>query len=483
MEIRLSQPFSFQQLGLRCNQEDSRFPDCDEPKASQSYFLVCDGVGGSEKGEVASRTVCDAFGEALSSFSASYEFSLSNFETALGHAFAMLEAKTDDSNRGMATTLSFAAFHRNGCFIAHIGDSRVYYIRPGSGIIYRTEDHSLVQALVRAGAITEEQAKTHPRRNVITRAIGVTGANGERPTATTINITDIQPGDYVFLCSDGVLSEISDETLVKILSSNISDREKRDQIASICQNSGDNNTAWIIRVDNVAGEMPAIPSETRPQETVCIKAPYNGKAKRPARWLVALLIGLAAVLLAFAILQAFTNNGTEQQPFPEIKTEELSDTTAFAKISDVFPGGDNGFRNFINKNKRYPEKTGDGPKDGIVSVSFRLTETQGIEDIRIKRSLSPAFDGEALRLVGMMPKLKPLLDKNGKPIATEVTMAIGFLPPKEKIAPKEKPHRTPSANTDEGKQGKKEESNPSGNKPEPAKSEAETESVGTIIVF
>lgn len=167
MEIRLSQPFSFQQLGLRHNQEDSRFPDCDEPKASQSYFLVCDGVGGSEKGEVASRTVCDAFGEALSSFSASDELSLPDFETALDHAFAMLEAKTDDSNRGMATTLSFAAFHRNGCFIAHIGDSRVYYIRPGAGIIYRTEDHSLVQALVRAGAITEETGKkpSPPKRH------------------------------------------------------------------------------------------------------------------------------------------------------------------------------------------------------------------------------------------------------------------------------------------------------------------------------
>ena len=61
----MNQPYSFTQLGRRTNQEDSRYPDCDTPKDPQPFFVVCDGVGGNEKGEVASRTVCDAFGKAL----------------------------------------------------------------------------------------------------------------------------------------------------------------------------------------------------------------------------------------------------------------------------------------------------------------------------------------------------------------------------------------------------------------------------------
>ena len=233
MEIRLNQPYSFTQLGQRGNQEDARYPDSDEPKGAKPFFVVCDGVGGSNKGEVASRTVCDAFGQALSNTDWSKEFTIRDFEKALDFAFSALEEKTTPENKGMATTLTFVAFHKGGCFIAHIGDSRVYYVRPGEGIVYKTEDHSLVNALVRAGVITQEEAATHPDRNVITRSVCVPEGDQERSTATTVNISDVREGDYVFLCSDGVLKKLTDGRLVDILSASASDKDKRDAIAGL----------------------------------------------------------------------------------------------------------------------------------------------------------------------------------------------------------------------------------------------------------
>lgn len=221
----MNQPYSFTQLGRRANQEDSRYPDCDTPKDPQPFFVVCDGVGGNEKGEVASRTVCDAFGKALVGRDWSCPFTVRDFEQALDFAFNELQRVSTPENKGMATTLTFVAFHSNGCFIAHIGDSRVYYVRPGSGIVYRTDDHSLVNALVRAGVITEKEAETHPDRNVITRSVCVPDAEQERSAATTVNITDVRPGDYVFMCSDGVLKNLSDDMLVEILGKPASDAE------------------------------------------------------------------------------------------------------------------------------------------------------------------------------------------------------------------------------------------------------------------
>ena len=233
MKISLNQAYSFTQLGRRANQEDARYPDCDAPQGEQHFFVVCDGVGGNEKGEVASRTVCDAFGKAFDGFDWSHPLTTADFERALDFAFSELARIATPENRDMATTLTFVAFHAGGCFIAHIGDSRVYYVRPGQGIVYRTDDHSLVNALVRAGVITAEEAETHPDRNVITRSVCIPEADQERSSATVVNIDDVRPGDYVFLCSDGVLKRLTDQALTNCLSQPSSDAAKCANIAAM----------------------------------------------------------------------------------------------------------------------------------------------------------------------------------------------------------------------------------------------------------
>lgn len=252
MDIFLSRTYSFCQLGHRQNQEDARFPDADIIDRHQRFFVVCDGVGGCEKGEVASSTVCQSFQESLSDVDlASMIFDEKCFSQVLDSAYDALDMKSNRQNQDMATTMTFVCFHQGGCMMAHIGDSRIYQIRPGQGIIYRSEDHSLVNSMVRAGVLSPDQAVNHPQSNVITRCMEPKQSDRERCMATVFNTEDIRKGDYFFLCTDGVLHRISDNSLEDILTSNRSNQAKIDAIASLCMDSPDNNTAILIQVASV----------------------------------------------------------------------------------------------------------------------------------------------------------------------------------------------------------------------------------------
>jgi protein phosphatase len=254
MEISLRQPYSFCQLGRRGNQEDARFPDDDAPQDCKPAFIVCDGVGGQDKGEVASRTVADAIGKYMSKVDLTKPFTAQDFQKVLNNAYASLNKQLETVSREMATTLTFVCFHQNGAFCAHMGDSRIYHVRPGVGILYQSEDHSLVNVLVHSGNLTPEEAINHPQSNVITRCMGYVEKGGTRPTATTLQIDDIEAGDYFFLCSDGVLHKLDDTELLSILSSDTTDKEKINLIAAKSKDSSDNNTAYLIGVESVAND-------------------------------------------------------------------------------------------------------------------------------------------------------------------------------------------------------------------------------------
>ncbi len=254
MEIILNQPYSFLQLGRRGNQEDARFPDMDAPQDCRPVFIVCDGVGGEAAGEVASSTVAQALGEYMQHIDLAHKFTHADFAKALDYAYSWLERRSREGSRRMATTLTFLCFDNSGAFCAHIGDSRIYHIRPGVGIMYQSEDHSLVNALVHSGNLTPEEAINHPQSNVITRCMCLPENGAKRSAADTILIRDIEPGDYFFLCSDGVLHSVEDSILYAILSSDRSDSEKIREIAARSKTSSDNNTAWLVGIADVIYE-------------------------------------------------------------------------------------------------------------------------------------------------------------------------------------------------------------------------------------
>ena len=268
MKITLHSAYSFCQQGRRDYQEDCRYPDMDMIDNRQCFFLVCDGVGGSEKGEVASQTVCDAFGKSLQRFDFTKGFSDDSFKSALDNAYDALDHKArHGGSMDMGTTLTFVCFHADGCMMAHIGDSRIYHIRPNFGIMYRSSDHSYVNSLVHNGLISPEEAVNHPQSNIIERCMEPVEDDQRRCMATVMQTKDIVAGDYFILCSDGVLHQLSDDDLVRIVSDNkMNDQEKTREIAMQSKDSSDNNTAWVIHVKDVEYERYETSDETDSEE-------------------------------------------------------------------------------------------------------------------------------------------------------------------------------------------------------------------------
>ncbi len=255
MKIKIYQPLAIHELGKRANQEDSIYPIEGKATENDRLFLLCDGMGGHEHGEVASQSIC----KSLSSFLLQHAVASEGLEDkllsdALAYAYEELDklAIAGDT-RQMGTTLTLLYFHSNGCTAAHIGDSRIYHLRPSSHtILYKSRDHSLVYDLYQAGELTYEEMKTFPQKNVITRAMIAGDRNHPKPDV--IHISDIQPGDYFYICSDGMLEQMEDEELLDIFAANVCDEEKRQMLISETSDNKDNHSAYIVHIKEVSHE-------------------------------------------------------------------------------------------------------------------------------------------------------------------------------------------------------------------------------------
>ena len=256
--MKLGMPYALNEIGGRSNQEDSVFPLKGEANESTRLFLVCDGMGGHENGEVASGLVCSTFGNNLANIDHE-KFTVEMFNNTLAAAYDALDREdpNPESTRKMGTTLTFLHLNDHEVVVAHMGDSRVYHVRPSerNPILYQSSDHSLVNELVRAEIITPEEALTHPRRNVITRAMQPNLETRYPADVRTFN--DVLAGDYFFLCSDGVLETITNDILVEILRRDVSDADKIEAIRELCAaSSRDNFSAYLVPV--VEGLPPVV---------------------------------------------------------------------------------------------------------------------------------------------------------------------------------------------------------------------------------
>lgn len=248
MKIELHTPLSIYEIGKRPNQEDAL------AQWDNRLFVLCDGMGGHEKGEVASQTVCQAICDWFSkNVKIEEPFTDDQLKSALAYAYEELDKKDDDSPKKMGTTLTLLYIHRQGVTAAHIGDSRIYHIRSTEDVLYQSRDHSLVYDLYQSGEITFDEMATHPQKNVITRAMQPGEEN--RVKADIIHITDIKPGDYFYMCSDGMLEQMSNEELTALLASDATDEEKRQQLIFATSENSDNHTAWIIHIKDVIKEV------------------------------------------------------------------------------------------------------------------------------------------------------------------------------------------------------------------------------------
>ena len=290
------EPFGATDAGkVRANNEDALLVG---EGRDETLFVVADGIGGFEAGEVASRIAVDVLRELEPGAS---------FEAAIREANRRILAvgRGDERLSGMGTTIVATRFggtrEEPVAEIAHVGDSRAYLLRGGS-LRPLTEDHSLVAELVRSGDLTRDQAAEHPQKNLITRALGA-----EEEVEVDTLVLPVEAGDRLLLCSDGLTDMVPEANIGEILADSPGDPEKPARTlvsAALDAGGSDNVTVVVVDVKQEApreersgdthempaiarsgdgGEAPARPPEQRPpreqpQPSVGRRAPRRSKA-------------------------------------------------------------------------------------------------------------------------------------------------------------------------------------------------------------
>lgn len=251
MRIKIYKPLGIYEIGHRDNQEDSICPSVGKASSAERVFVLCDGMGGHEHGEVASQTVSSAI----------YDYIHAHWPDddkvddrliydAINAAYEALDAKDSHSVKKMGTTLTLVVLHGGGCTAAHIGDSRIYHLSTAERrLLYRSRDHSLVTDLFLSGEIAYEEMATSPKRNVITKAMLPGEDNRVRPDI--VHIGHLQKDDYLYLCSDGMLEQMDDSQLVDLLCAQDSDETKRQRLMEATTANGDNHSAHLIHIQEV----------------------------------------------------------------------------------------------------------------------------------------------------------------------------------------------------------------------------------------
>ncbi len=242
MMLRAADPTCKTDTGRqRRDNEDSAF-------ARPPVFVVADGMGGAQAGEVASRLAIEAFEHGLPDDGSPEERLAARVREANRQIYD--RSRADRGRAGMGTTLTAAYVDDAHVAIAHVGDSRAYLFRNGT-LQRLTQDHSLVDELVRRGKLTEEQAAEHPQRSIITRALG------PEPDVEVDTWTyPARGGDVVLLCSDGLTSMISEELVREVLTAHDDLDAAADALIHEANEAGgrDNITVVLFRLEELDGE-------------------------------------------------------------------------------------------------------------------------------------------------------------------------------------------------------------------------------------
>ena len=213
-------------------------------------FVVADGMGGAQAGEVASRLAAAAFREYHEADTLSAEERLTaTIQEANRRIYE--RAREDTQVSGMGTTVTAALLEPDAIAIGHVGDSRAYRIRDGR-LEQLTEDHSLVADLIRSGRLTPEEAETHPQRSVITRALG-TDPEVDVDTFTV----DAEAGDVFLVCSDGLTTMVEDDEILKALADPRDLQATAKALVKAANRSGGEDNITVVLFSIEAGDPEA----------------------------------------------------------------------------------------------------------------------------------------------------------------------------------------------------------------------------------
>jgi protein phosphatase len=289
--LRVAEHFEKTDTGRqRRANEDSHF-------ARSPLFVVADGMGGAQAGEVASRLATETFAADLPA-SGTPEQQLATLVRQANRGIHERSLQ-DRSLAGMGTTITAAILDGEELAIAHVGDSRAYLLRDGE-LTRLTRDHTLVDELVRRGRLTEEEAAEHPQRSIITRALGI-DPDVEIDTATH----RVQAGDVLLLCSDGLTSMIEEGEVATLLRDAPGlDAAGRALVGAANEAGGrDNITVVLVRFEDVDGAAsPASDASdvTRETSVVAPRGSMPERAHAPLPRRVKAFAALAATLIVLA---------------------------------------------------------------------------------------------------------------------------------------------------------------------------------------
>jgi protein phosphatase len=261
----------------------------------EPLFAVADGLGGHAGGEVASRIAVDTLTTEAQA-DGPEDGIPERLRAAIHRAnVAVAERASNDPRlRGMGTTLTALVAGRDRVYLAHVGDSRAYLLRDGD-LRLLTEDHTLVQRMVREGRLTPEQAEIHPQRSVLTRALGID--DELEVDQATVEVT---ARDRLLLCSDGLTSMLSDEDIRKILTDSGDPQAASDSLVEAANAAGGQDNITTVVVDIAAAAEPPPP---QPADAAARSAPPRPTEGRPSRrpWRLLLQIGIP-ILVVVALL-------------------------------------------------------------------------------------------------------------------------------------------------------------------------------------
>lgn len=233
-------------VGLRRHENQDTFAV--ETIGKSVAAVVCDGMGGAEGGQIASTLAVETFLKELRALlredmSVEQLRELASFCVAQANT-AVYERALEDDCRGMGTTLVSAVAGEKGTVVCNVGDSRAYLIR-GREITRITHDHSVVQTLVESGNITAEEARTHPNRNLITRALGT-----EEMTQCDAFEVAFQRGDKLLLCTDGLVVTATDEDICRAVCLGKSSEQNLDELIALAKAQGAPDNVTVVLVDH-----------------------------------------------------------------------------------------------------------------------------------------------------------------------------------------------------------------------------------------
>jgi PPM family protein phosphatase len=264
-------------LGRYTNNQDSGY-------AGPHLLVIADGMGGHAAGDVASSTAIARL-VALDDEASGGGDALARLTHALSDANQDLRDRVaaEPSLHGMGTTVTAILHSGNKLALAHIGDSRGYLLRDGQ-LTQITHDHTFVQSLVDEGRLTEEEARNHPQRNLITRVL-----TGEREDTPDLSVRDAKPGDTYLLCSDGLTGVVSEETLTEVLDEDSDVAVRAEKLIDLALKGGasDNVTcivADVIDLDRVDGPStsPEVVGAAAAHEITTSSAPVDSPAGKAA---------------------------------------------------------------------------------------------------------------------------------------------------------------------------------------------------------